>query len=324
MLIDELTMALRAGDGGDGVLRWRHLRGKDLAGPAGGDGGRGGDVYAKAVRDIGILSRYRNQKEFVAEQGAPGGNESLHGKSGEDLIMEFPMGSILTNLTTHRVISLLKEGQTELLLKGGAGGWGNEHFKSSTDRSPRKITKGRKGEGAEFSVDLELIADVGLIGLPNAGKSSLLNALTKADAKVGAYPFTTLEPNLGSFHGYILADIPGLIEGASEGKGLGHKFLRHVKRTRVLFHLVSLENEDILGTYRTIRSELGRYAKELLVKPEIVILTKTDLIDEKEIAKKIKEMKKENPRVYAVTLYDDESVAAFVKEFSKILTNEVK
>jgi len=218
MFIDELTLTLRAGNGGDGVVRWRHEKGIALGGPAGGDGGRGGDVYALAQQDIGLLARYRKHKEFTAENGDPGARDSLHGKSGEDLLVEFPVGTILTNRVTGRVISLLHLGEKVLLLKGGNGGYGNEHFKSSTDRSPKKVTKGYPGEVAEFDVELQLIADAGLIGLPNAGKSSVLNALTKASVKVGAYPFTTLEPNLAVFTDTSSPIFRGLSRVPEKGK----------------------------------------------------------------------------------------------------------
>lgn len=319
MFIDEITLTLRAGKGGDGVVRWRHEKGIALGGPAGGDGGKGGDVYAVGVQDIGALVRYRKHKDFAAEDGAPGARDSLHGKSGEDLVAEFPVGSIITNRVTGRVVSLDRVGEPVLLLKGGNGGYGNEHFKSSTNRSPRKVTLGYPGEVAEFDIELQLIADAGLVGLPNAGKSSLINALTKAGAKVGAYPFTTLEPNLGSFHGYILADIPGLIEGAGEGKGLGHKFLRHVRRTKILVHLISLEEVDMKTAYQTIRAELEAYSPELLTKPEIVVLTKTDTVDEKILKERMEEVRKLNPEVHAVSILDDASIETFSHALSRVL-----
>lgn len=319
MLIDEVTLVLRAGDGGDGVVRWRHEKGKANAGPSGGDGGRGGDVYARAVRAIDALAQYRNRKDFFAQRGGDGARDSLHGKGGDDLIITLPVGSIITNRATHRRVALLTEGEQVLLLVGGDGGFGNEHFKSSTNRSPKRATKGRPGESAEFHIELELIADAGLIGFPNAGKSSLLNALSNARAKVGAYPFTTLEPNLGSFHGYTIADIPGLIDGAAEGKGLGHKFLRHVKRTRLLVHLVSLEEGDIADRYYATRHELGAYSPELLKKPELLVLTKTDMVDQASLRRRVAEAKKLNPQMCTVTLYDDASVAEFIKILSRAL-----
>ena len=240
--IDELAFHVKAGNGGNGVVRWRHERGKNFSGAAGGNGGKGGDVYVRAIRDLGILASYRNTKEFEAVKGEDGMRNSMHGGDGKDLIIDLPIGSIITDLRTKRQFNLIEENETIKILNGGRGGLGNEHFKASTNVTPLQSTPGTKGEEADFHIELELVADAGLIGLPNAGKSSLLNALTNARAQVGSYAFTTLEPNLGALKGgFILADIPGLIEGASEGKGLGHKFLRHIKRTKVVLHLISLE-----------------------------------------------------------------------------------
>src|SRR3989344_5660945 len=187
------------------------------------EAGRGGDFYVMAVRDVHILSKYKAKKSFIAGRGEDGGNKSLHGKNGEDFVLELPIGSVITNLKTDEKWQLAKEEEKIMLLRGGYGGFGNEHFKSSTNTTPKESRVGQEGEKGNFKIELELFADIGIIGLPNAGKTSLLNALTNAEAKVGDYAFTTLDPNLGDFYGYIIADIPGIIEGASEGKGLGVK-----------------------------------------------------------------------------------------------------
>lgn len=318
--IDELQFHAKAGDGGTGVVRWRHEKGKEFAGAAGGNGGPGGDVYVRAVRDINILARHKSVKQFKATDGVDGANWSMQGKAGEDKYVDLPIGSIVTNLSSGRVVELVEDGQVSKILHGGRGGLGNEHFKASTNVKPEQSTDGMAGEEADFKVDLNLIADAGLIGLPNAGKSSLLNALTSAHAKVGSYAFTTLDPNLGALRGgYILADIPGLIEGASEGKGLGHKFLRHVKRTKVLLHLVSLENEDVKEAYLTVRRELEKYGEGLPDKQEVIILTKTDMVDEKKIKAARKTLKKYGEDMLEVTVLDDASIKKLGEELVKRL-----
>lgn len=318
--VDEIKIHAIAGHGGDGVVRWRHEKFIDKGGPNGGDGGRGGDVYAIAVRDPYKLAAYRHKKEFKAGRGEDGMGGSKHGSDGDRLSIEFPIGSIITNLTTGKTYEILNENDRILLLKGGVGGFGNEHYKSSTNTTPTKATKGKEGDEADFKIELRLFADIGLVGLPNAGKSSLLNAITNAQAKIGDYAFTTLDPNLGDFYGYIIADIPGLIEGASEGKGLGTKFLRHITRTKMLAHLVSFENPNMMKVYKEIRNELKSYGNGLDEKKEIIILTKTDVIpDEKFIAKKVKEFEKLKKPVFVLSLYDDKSVKNFTKELVKLL-----
>ncbi len=319
-LIDELKIQVQSGRGGDGVVRWRQEKFIDKGGPNGGDGGYGGDVYVRAVRDVEILAKYKHKREFIAGDGAPGEGNNKHGKKGEDLTIDLPVGSLVTNETTGMQIELLKEGETQMILRGGQGGLGNEHFKSSTNVAPEKATKGKAGDSAQFSIVLSLFADIGLVGLPNAGKSSLLNGVTNAKSKIGSYQFTTLEPHLGDLYGYIIADIPGLIEGASEGRGLGTKFLKHITRTKIIAHLVSFENPDMMDAYLGIRKELEQYGKGLGEKDEVIILTKTDLVDEKTIAKAVKEFEKKTKKiVLTLSLYDDTSIKSLSDELVKIL-----
>jgi GTP-binding protein len=311
-LVDELTIEAYAGRGGDGVVRWLHEKGKEYSGAVGGNGGDGGNVYIRGVRDVALLARYRGEKKFAAGRGQDGQNRSMHGKRGEDLVVDVPVGSLVHNRETGEVHEVMEEDQQILILKGGRGGAGNEVFKSSVNRAPTEFTEGGEGEHAQLHIELQLIASAGLIGLPNAGKSSLLNALTGASAKVGSYAFTTLDPNLGVLYGFILADIPGLIEGASEGKGLGSKFLRHIARTKLLVHCVSLESDTPMADYKTVRAEIAKFSKAPLAdKTEILVLTKSDTRTPQEVAKAIKEFQAPGREVHAVSVIDDASVKTF-------------
>lgn len=317
--LDEITIKAVAGKGGDGVVRWRREKFIPKGGPNGGDGGRGGDVVIRAVRSLRVLDQYRAKKEFFAENGEDGQSKSLKGAAGKDIVIDFPIGSVVINKETGQSWELTKEHEEITVLRGGAGGFGNEHFKSSTNQTPQEATPGRPGEEAELHIEVSLIADVGLVGFPNAGKSSLLNALTNATAKIGDYPFTTIDPNLGDLFGFVIADIPGLIEGASEGKGLGHQFLRHIAKTKVIVHLVSFEQQNMMKAYETIRDELAKYGRGLDEKEEIILLTKTDTVDAVVVEKEIKKFEKKSKHVFAVTLFDDASVKTFRDELVKLL-----
>lgn len=308
MFIDQLTIVAKAGDGGDGVVRWRHEKFVPMAGPAGGDGGNGGSVYIEAVRDNTVLNKYVGATHFEAEAGEAGQKKSLSGHNGKDIVIKIPVGSRVTDIERERVYELEAVGQKICILNGGRGGFGNEHFKSSTNRSPEESTPGKAGEEGEFLIEVILAVDVGLIGSPNAGKSSLLNVLTNARSKVGAYPFTTTEPSLGDLYGFTVADIPGLITGASTGKGLGHKFLRHVSRTKMLLHIISLENENALDSYYTIKEELSNYSEVLLEKEEWIVLSKNDLVDKGYIEDQLRSIDILKKRVFVISVETGEGV----------------
>ncbi len=321
MFVDELEIYAKAGDGGDGVVRWRHEKFRPLAGPAGGNGGNGGSVYVRAVRDLNRLAKYTGDKNFIAEHGGTGRSLSQFGKNSDDLSIDIPIGSRVTDIGRGRTFELTNEGETVLVLKGGQGGLGNEHFKSSTNRSPEESTKGKPGEEGTFKIEVLLMADVGLVGLPNAGKSTLLNTFTNAHSAIGAYPFTTLEPHLGVLQGYILADIPGLIEGAADGKGLGHKFLRHVERTAMVLHLVSLEHEDPMAAYTEIRAELAKYSGNIAAKAEWIILTKTDTRSPEEVSDWVDTFTKLGKPVFAVSAPLEDGTKALADALVKHLRN---
>lgn len=319
--VDELHIHATAGHGGAGVVRWLHLKGLERAGPAGGDGGRGGDIILEGVRDLAALSQYRYAKKFRAENGGSGGNKNCHGKDGEPVVLKVPVGTVATLTTTGETFEILEQGQQVTVLRGGVGGYGNAHFRGAENQNPMQSTPGKPGQSGDIRINLKLIADVGLIGFPNAGKSSLLNSLTRARSKVGAYPFTTLDPHLGELYGYILADIPGLIEGASSGRGLGSRFLKHIERTGLLVHLVSAEQEDPISAYRTIRDELHAFGRGLEHKPELVVLSKVDVLEPGEVEQKVEELARAiGVPVLPLSIIDDE----LLKQFSDTLTKRLQ
>lgn len=319
MLIDDVSIKIIAGHGGKGAVAFN----KNLMslGPAGGTGGKGGSVYIETVSDLSALNQFRYKKEFAAENGKDGGHQFKDGNDGKDLILKAPIGTVIHNLTTGTDIETNKIGERLLLAKGGNGGKGNFHFRSSKNTSPTQFQSGLPGEEFKFRMELKLIADIGLVGLPNAGKTSLLNELTNSKSKVGNYPFTTLEPNLGVYYELILADIPGLIEGSSAGKGLGIKFLRHIERTRIIFHLISSESENPDKDYKIIRKELGTYNKKLIEKQEYIFLTKTDLFDKKTIDSKVKKLKKISSKIIPISINDSQDIDK-VKKILNIIKSE--
>ena len=317
MLIDDVTIKAKAGKGGNGMIAFA----KTLMnqGPTGGDGGKGGDIVVRGVSDLGALRPFKTKKLVVAENGEQGGQNTRTGAGGKDGIIIVPVGTVVHDLTHNKDYEINKSGEEVVILKGGNGGFGNFYFRSSTDTTPERANPGLPGEEAELRLELKMIADIGFVGFPNVGKSSLLNELTNASSKVANYKFTTLEPHLGVYYELILADIPGIIEGAAEGKGLGHKFLRHIERTKILFHFIAANSEDLVKDYEIIKEELGKFNKELLEKEEWIIISKTDESNPQDLKKNVDKLKKKNPKILTLSLLEDESL----EELKKVL-NEIK
>ncbi len=295
--LDEAKVYIRSGDGGAGAVSFRREKFVEFGGPDGGDGGRGGDVWIEAVNGLNTLIDFRFQQHFKAKVGMHGMGRNRTGANGGDVTLKVPVGTqVLEEDGETLIVDITKEGQRFRLAKGGNGGFGNAYFKSSTNQAPNWANPGQEGEEKTIWLHLKLIADAGLVGLPNAGKSTFLATVTRARPKIANYPFTTLHPNLGvaTIDGreFVLADIPGLIEGAHEGVGIGDRFLGHVERTRVLLHLVSAQEEKVGLAYKTVKTELEAYGGELLGKPEIVALSQIDTLDDKERKKKAKELEK--------------------------------
>ena len=294
--LDKEKIYIKAGNGGSGSASFRREKFIEYGGPDGGDGGNGGSVIFVSERNLNTLIDFRYSQHFKAEKGQDGSKRNKTGAGGEDLIIKVPVGTQIYEEDNNTLIyDFVKNNEKYLIATGGKGGLGNVRFKSSTNRAPKKKTKGKLGEEFWIWLQLKVIADIGIVGLPNAGKSSLLAALTKAKPKIASYPFTTLDPNLGVAYydnkEITLADIPGLVEGAHKGVGLGDKFLRHIERCKVLLHLIDLSEEDLLGNYKKIRNELSNYDKNLSKKKEIIFFNKSDLFDKKDIDIKIKTFK---------------------------------
>lgn len=317
MLIDDVKIKVKAGDGGRGAVAFSNT--KMTLGPTGADGGHGGNIFVEGVSDLGALRQFQFKKELFAQDGQNGKASLNDGAAGDDLILKLPVGTVVHNLTLGADFEIIKIGERTQVVRGGRGGKGNYKFRSSANTSPEQFQQGSPGEEFNLHLELKLIADVGLIGLPNVGKSSLLNELTNAKSKVANYNFTTLEPNLGVYYELILADIPGLIEGASEGKGLGIKFLRHIERTKTLFHLISAESENVMADYKTIRNELGAYNKALLEKPEYIFLSKSDMVEPKELKQKLALLKKNRVLALAFSVIDDKSLEKVEAILRKII-----
>ncbi|MBX3288811.1 MAG: GTPase ObgE [Acidobacteria bacterium] len=307
MFIDRVKIRIKAGNGGDGVTAFRREKFVPRGGPSGGDGGRGGSIWLESDEGLNTLLHLRFNPEHKAERGRHGEGSNRHGKDGEDAVVKVPVGTQVYNAETEELVfDFTEAGQRYLAAKGGKGGWGNAHFATPTKRAPKYHYTGRPGEEYELQLELKLIADVGLVGFPNAGKSTLISVISAAKPKIADYPFTTLEPNLGvvdmgDFKTFVVADIPGLIEGASEGAGLGDRFLRHVERTKLILHLVdvsSLSGRDPVEDHTTINRELANYSSDLAERPQIVVATKIDSLDEPERLDTLKKQAEKDGRQF--------------------------
>jgi GTPase len=308
MLVDKVELLIKAGNGGNGASTFLRNGMTARGGPDGGNGGNGGNVYFQGSRNLNDLKEFRFKKSVKAEDGSPGKNRKLFGKNAEDLLIYVPLGTHITDNRTGGVYEIRNADKPVLFARGGKGGRGNTEFKTATNQAPDYAETGTPGEERSLTLELKMIADIGLIGLPNAGKSSLLATLTHATPKIGNYPFTTLQPNIGMLDEYTLADIPGLIEGASKGKGLGISFLKHIEKTKILLHCIDATDPDPLKTYDIVRKEFAEFNEKLLEKPEVILLTKTDLADPKEVAKKEKLFIKKGLEVITCSIYDEESL----------------
>ena len=325
MFIDKAQVQLKAGKGGDGVVSFRHEIYVDKGGPDGGDGGRGGDIILKASRNENTLSKFRFKKSLIAEDGKNGSGQNKRGRKGNNLVIKVPVGTVVLAEDGQPIVDLVIDNQGFIVAKGGDGGFGNAHFTSSVRQAPKVAEKGEPGDELLVTLELKIIADVGLVGLPNAGKSTFLSVVSNARPEIANYPFTTLKPNLGVVdlgddNSLLIADIPGLIEGASEGKGLGDEFLRHVSRCQVLLHLIDSTTENITQDYQVIRNELENYSFELASKPEIVALTKVDLIDAEiaEFQKEQLESLEKPPEVFYISAQAHIQIKELLAEVFKL------
>jgi GTP-binding protein len=328
--VDEAYIDIAAGDGGNGCVSFRHEKYKEFGGPNGGDGGRGGHVFAVADPNLNTLVDFRYSRRHEAKRGQHGMGSDMFGHAGDDIILKMPVGTIITDVETGDVLfELLTPGEVITIAKGGDGGFGNMRFKSAINRAPRQKTPGWPGEKRELKLELKVLADVGLLGMPNAGKSTLISAISNARPKIADYPFTTLHPNLGvvrvaAEQSFVVADVPGLIEGASDGAGLGHQFLRHLQRTRLLLHLVDIapfdEGVDPVAQAKAIVNELKKYDKALYDKPRWIVLNKLDMVaaDEREalVADFVKRMKYKGP-VFQISALTREGCEHLIKDIYK-------
>jgi len=326
--LDQVKIYIKAGNGGSGSPSFRREKFIEFGGPDGGDGGKGGSVILKSERNLNTLIDYRYQQHFKAEIGGGGKGKNQTGKSGDNLFLKVPVGTqVLEEDNKTLIYDFKKENEEFVVANGGKGGFGNTRFKSSTNRAPKKFTKGAKGEEFWIWLQLKTIADIGIIGLPNAGKSSLLAAITSATPKIANYKFTTLNPNLGvviyNNKEITLADIPGLVEGAHAGIGLGIKFLKHIERCKTLLHMIDITTEDLENSYNQVRKELGNYNKDLLKKNELIVLNKTDLLDKEEINKKNKNFSKnKKSEVFTLSILNKKSISNIKSKLIKYVSKK--
>jgi len=331
--IDEVLIKVFAGDGGNGIASFRREKFEPMGGPSGGDGGRGGSVFFLADENLNTLIDFRFKKEHRAQRGENGRSSDQYGAAGEDLVLKVPVGTVIKDSFSENIFGdLTQHGQKILVAKGGKGGLGNIHFKSSINRAPRQFTHGEPGEEFELFLELKLIADIGLVGLPNAGKSSFIRKVSAATPKVADYPFTTLQPNLGVVKfdidkSFVIADVPGLIEGASDGVGLGDKFLKHLTRTRLLLHLIdglsNISGSDPIDDAQTIIGELKKYEETLFNKPRWIVLNKIDLnYDADALKKQIKDKIGWNDKIFVISSLTGQGCKELIKEIAYFLENE--
>lgn len=330
MFVDKVKVEIVAGDGGRGVVSFRHEKYVDKGGPDGGDGGKGGDVVFIASSNTNTLAEFRYSKKLEAESGQSGSKRKRHGKNGKDLIVKVPVGTVVSDQNGDVVADLIIETQKVIIARGGRGGFGNAHFTSSVRQVPRIAERGEPGEILVAQLELKMIADVGLIGLPNAGKSTFLASVSNARPEIANYPFTTLTPNLGVVDfgkkSILIADIPGLIEGASQGKGLGDEFLRHIERTTVLVHLIDAYSDDVALSYKVINEELKAYSKRVATKPQLVVLTKIDGLDKEIVADKISNLKKVVPsrtKTMAISSVSGENIKEALEQTVELIEKRV-
>lgn len=329
MFTDYVKIYAKAGNGGNGAISFRREKYVAAGGPDGGDGGKGGDIYFEVDQNSNTLLEFRYKKKFKAENGSNGEGSNKYGKSGEDLTIKVPIGTIVKDAETNHVLAdLSHEGQKELVLKGGRGGKGNSHFATATRQAPRFSQDGENGEERELILELKLLADVGLIGFPNVGKSTFLSRTTSATPKIADYHFTTLEPNLGVVKteygdSFVIADIPGIIEGASEGVGLGLQFLRHIERTRLLLHVIDVsgsEGRNPVDDFEKINSELKKYSKKLSERTQIIVANKSDIIQDEEKFEELSKLaKKQNIKIFKISAVTGEGVSELIKYVSELL-----